>query len=237
MKKNKILLTASVIVLLSLSISKEVFASTEDKLSATVGIDFFNRFQQEGTGFATDAFQRYHTLAVKYAQNPWSVQVTYNWLDLVASENSIHTLTIWGFDLHYQISEKQTLILNYWWDYDVLTRDIDSHALRLDLAPAFPISNSWTSEGRYGLQWDGQQLQYDVGVKLTFHKIYNLSINYLNPDDALVLEKGAAGIPVSVGVSFKFNRYNSLEIAFYSNLVPMANGINQWVKTSLLFKI
>ena len=237
MKKNKILFVASVFVLLSFSISKDAFADTEDRLSASVGIDFFNRFQPNGVGISTDAFQRYHTLTVMYAQNPWSVQVSYDWLDLVASENSIHTFTIWGIDLHYQISKNQTLILNYYWDYDVITKDINAHELRLDLAPSVPISKSWTSEFRYGLRWDGQLLQYDLGGKLTYRKIYNLSINYLNPDDSLVFEKDAVGIPVSCGVIFKFNRYNSLEIAYYSNLVPMVNGINQWVKTSLLFKI
>lgn len=238
MKKKVLFYVTSIVVLLCLSISTDVLAGTKDNLSVSIGIDFFNRFQPSKTGMFTDAFQRYHTLTVKYDQNPWSVQGIYNWLDKVSSENSVHTLTLWGIDLDYQISENQTLILNYRWVYNVLTKDIDSHEIQLNMVPSFPISNSWTSECRYGFRWDGQQLKYNLGAKLTFREIVNLGFNDLNPEDSLVFEKDSLGrFPVSLGAILKLNDYNRLEITYYSNLCPDTNEINHWLKTSLHFQL
>lgn len=237
MKKRAIFYVAPIIVLLCLSISTDVLACAKDNLSVSIGIDFFNRFQSNETGISTDAFQRYHTLTVKYDQDPWSVQGVYNWLDKVSSQISVHALTLWGIDLDYQISENQTFILNYRWVYDVLTKDIDSREIQLNMAPSLPISNSWTSECRYGFRWDGQQLKYNLGAKLTFREIVNLSINDLSPEDSLVFEKESSVIPVSLGVVLKLNDYNRLEITYYSNLCPVANEINQWLKTSLHFQL
>jgi hypothetical protein len=238
MKKRVIFCVASFIVLFSLSISTDVLACTKDNLSVSIGIDFFNRFQSNETGIFTDAFQRYHTLTVKYDQNPWSIQGIYNWLDKVSSQNSVHALTLWGIDLDYRISENRILILNYRWVYDVLTKDIDSREIQLNMVQSFPVSNSWTSECRYGFRWDGQQLKYNLGAKLTFRTILNLSINDLSPEDSLVLEKDSLGrLPVSLGVILKLNNYNRLEITYCSNLFPAANEMNQWLKTSLHFQL
>ena len=137
------------------------------------------------------------------------------------SQNSVHTLTLWGIDLQYRITENQTLNLNYQWVYDVFTKVIDFHEVQVDMLHSFPISNSWTNECRYGLRWDGQQLKYNIGEKLTFRKILNFSINYLSPEDSLVFEKGSFGmIPVGLGAIFKLNSNNSLEITYYSRFHP-----------------
>lgn len=213
-------------------------AETKDNLSVSIGIDFFNRFRPDETGTFTDAFQRYHTLTVKYDQDPWSVQGIYNWLDTASAQHSMHTLNLYGIDLSHRISENQTLIFNYRQAYNISTKNIDSDESRLGMLSSFPISNFWTSECRYGLRWDGQQLKFSLGAQLTFQKILNFGINYLSPEDSLVFEKSLSGmIPVSLGAIFRFNNDNSLEITYYSNLNPVASGINQWLRTSLRFQL
>jgi hypothetical protein len=238
MQKKGILYVTLILVLFYLSIPNEVYACTKDNLSASIGIDFFNRFQSNETGLYTEAFQRYHTMTVEYDQNPWSVQLIYNWLDIVLSQNSTHTLNLYGIDLYYQISENRTLVFDYQWSFNIFTRGLDSREIRLDMVSVFPISNSWTSECRYGLLWNDRQLKYDVGAKITFRTICHLSINYLTPQDSLVLEKDSSKIiPASFGAIFKLNNYNSLEVTYTFNLVPGGTGINQWLKTSFHFQI
>ena len=226
------------VVLLCFSFTNVLLGREKDNPSVFIGIDFFNRFQSDESCMFTEAFQRYHTLTVKYDQNPWSIRIIYDWLDKVSAQYSVHTLNVYGMDLSYQFLKNQTLILNYRGAFDIITKTTGPYQIGLDMIPVFPISKYCSSECRYGFRWDGHQLKINVGTQLTFGKIVNIGVNYLSPEDNLVFRKDCHdGIPVSLGVTLPFNDYNSLVITYDSNLIPAADGINQWLKTSLHFKL
>lgn len=199
-----------------------------------------NFFNQNEDGALIQAFQRSHILTITNHINAWDISFTYNWLEKVDFEYSLHDMTPLGLAVNYKIDSKQDLRLTYIEVTDLYHLGRDSNVLRLDYDRQLFQRDPFDIELRASGRLINQNYFVPVlGGRIVLGQKYHLGINYLDPMDDHILDERDLDInfPVNIGAEFPINENVRLRIDVYSFLQQPADGYKTWVKTQLQFDL
>lgn len=227
--KKTLLMTLTIIFFVSL------ITYAEDDFNAVFEIDFFNRINNQNS-LNTEAFQRYHKLAVNYQWQQNDIGLIYNWFDSVKSEVSTHTVTPWVLNYTKKLDNNSSIRLT-----GITVTDLESDNSTNTLAAAWLktyIYKKYKINTELGLKTVDGKLFPVAGVKAEKDN-FSLAVNCLDMMDTKLMEDndGQINIPITLAYIKELNEFNSMTFSINHLLTEPEVGQRTWMKAAMKFDL